>query len=165
MSGRPGEALSTVIVVGGPSSPCSILKVIVAPSPVNDARPPFILSGALESSSFSASTTAFHSSGLRIYGRDVRHVPHSIPLYVSPHLDISAHLQRRLLRNRPLRRRRLSSSGLGRQHVSHALSDRVASSEDVFEDLVFVLGLSGWLAYRPVCAHESPPPLTQLPQE
>jgi hypothetical protein len=69
MSGRFGDALATRVMVGVVVKPCGMLKVVVEPSPVRRISPPFFSRGVLWSSWSKASTTRFHSSGVRICGK------------------------------------------------------------------------------------------------
>ena len=69
MSGRLGDALPTRATVGDVVKPCGMLKVFLEPSPVKRICPPFFSRGVLWSSWSRASTTRFHSSGVRIYGK------------------------------------------------------------------------------------------------
>jgi hypothetical protein len=53
-------------MVGVVVKPCGMRKVVLEPSPVKRICPPFFSKGVLWSSWSKASTTRFHSSGVRI---------------------------------------------------------------------------------------------------
>jgi hypothetical protein len=72
MSGRFDIAFVTDTVVGVVDMPCGMLKTTVVPSPENVFTPPFVSTGVRLFSSFKASTTEFHSSGVRICGKSRR---------------------------------------------------------------------------------------------
>jgi hypothetical protein len=74
-------------MVGVVVKPCGMRKVVLEPSPVKRICPPFFSKGVLWSSWSKASTTRFHSSGVRI----------STPLYVRFHRDVGFHLILRVL--------------------------------------------------------------------